>query len=124
MERTLPCRTITCMDANTFLCTIFGPGKWLPVADNYLKTGSVGAIDVAQSDPNIVYVGMGEETLRGNVSHGDGVYKTTDGGKIFMRNMPEIPREHQAICFGVLAGCQICLDLFEREAMAASRRAS
>ncbi len=61
--------------------TTDGGNNWLPVADDYLKTGSVGAIDVAPSDPNIVYVGMGEETLRGNVSHGDGVYKTTDGGK-------------------------------------------
>lgn len=61
--------------------TTDGGNNWLPVTDNFVKTGSVGAIDVSQSDPNIVYVGMGEETVRGNVSHGDGVYKTTDGGK-------------------------------------------
>lgn len=61
--------------------TTDGGNNWLPVADDYLKTGSVGAIDVSPSDPNVVYVGMGEETVRGNVSHGDGVYKTVDGGK-------------------------------------------
>ncbi|HVE59968.1 MAG TPA: hypothetical protein VNB22_24355, partial [Pyrinomonadaceae bacterium] len=61
--------------------TTDGGKNWLPVSDDYFKTGSVGAIDVSQSDPNIVYVGMGEETLRGNVSHGDGVYKSMDGGK-------------------------------------------
>jgi len=61
--------------------TTDGGVNWAPVSDDYFKTGSVGAIDVSQSDPNIVYVGMGEETLRGNVSHGDGIYKSMDGGK-------------------------------------------
>lgn len=55
--------------------------NWEPVSDNFFKTGSVGAIAVSDSDPNIVYVGMGEETVRGNVSHGDGVYKSLDAGK-------------------------------------------
>ncbi|MEP6947173.1 MAG: glycosyl hydrolase [Acidobacteriota bacterium] len=54
--------------------------NWANISDGYLKTGSVGAIDVADSDPNIIYVGMGEETVRGNVSSGDGVYKSIDGG--------------------------------------------
>ena len=54
---------------------------WRPVADGQLKLGSVGAIAVADSDPNIVYAGMGEADLRGNASHGDGVYKSTDAGK-------------------------------------------
>jgi photosystem II stability/assembly factor-like uncharacterized protein len=53
---------------------------WVPVADGQLKLGSVGAIAVAASDPNIVYAGMGEGDLRGNASHGDGVYKSTDAG--------------------------------------------
>ena len=61
--------------------TMDGGKNWFPVSDDFFKTGSVGAIDVSQSDPNIIYVGMGEETLRGNVSHGDGVYKSLDGGK-------------------------------------------
>ena len=46
-----------------------------------MKTGSVGALAVAPSDPNVVYAGMGESCIRGNVSHGDGVYRTTDAGK-------------------------------------------
>ena len=58
-----------------------GGNNWENVSDGYFKLGSVGAIAVADSDPNIVYVGMGEETVRGNVSHGDGVYKSVDGGK-------------------------------------------
>ena len=53
---------------------------WAPVADGQIKLGSVGAIAVADSDPNIVYAGMGEADLRGNASHGDGVYKSTDAG--------------------------------------------
>lgn len=55
--------------------------NWENVSDKDFKTGSVGAIAVADSDANTIYVGMGEETLRGNVSHGDGVYKSVDGGK-------------------------------------------
>ena len=58
-----------------------GGANWLNVSDGFFKTGSVGAIAVAPSDPNIVYVGMGEETVRGNVSSGDGVYRSADGGK-------------------------------------------
>lgn len=54
---------------------------WEPVTDKFFKTGSVGAIDVALSDPNIIYVGMGESPVRGNVSHGDGMYKSVDAGK-------------------------------------------
>ena len=41
----------------------------------------MGAITVAPSDPNVVYVGMGETDIRGNISPGDGIYKTTDGGQ-------------------------------------------
>jgi photosystem II stability/assembly factor-like uncharacterized protein len=55
--------------------------NWRCISDGFFKTGSVGAIAVSESDPNVIYVGMGEETVRGNVSHGDGVYKSTDGGK-------------------------------------------
>jgi len=61
--------------------TTDGGINWLPVSDEYFKTGSVGAIGVAESDPNVIYVGMGESPVRGNVSHGDGVYKSTDAGK-------------------------------------------
>src|SRR5438445_3210417 len=54
---------------------------WVPVTDGQVKTGTVGAIAVADSDPNIVYAGMGEACVRGNASHGDGVYKSVDAGK-------------------------------------------
>lgn len=55
---------------------------WANVSDGYFKTGSVGAVAVSESDPNVVYVGMGEHAPRGVMtSHGDGVYKSTDAGK-------------------------------------------
>ncbi len=54
---------------------------WENVSDGFFKRASVGAIAVAPSDANVIYVGMGKSTIRGNVSHGDGVYKSTDAGK-------------------------------------------
>jgi photosystem II stability/assembly factor-like uncharacterized protein len=54
--------------------------SWRPVSDRHLRTSSVGALAVAPSNPDIVYVGMGEVALRGNIIQGDGVYRTTDGG--------------------------------------------
>ncbi len=61
--------------------TTDGGSNWENVSDKDFKTGSIGAIAVSESDPNVVYVGTGEEPIRGNVSHGDGVYKSTDGGR-------------------------------------------
>ncbi|MBN2731923.1 MAG: glycosyl hydrolase [Balneolaceae bacterium] len=59
-----------------------GGASWKNVSDGFFNTGSVGAIGVSASDPNVVYAGMGEAPVRGvTTSHGDGVYKTTDGGK-------------------------------------------
>lgn len=58
-----------------------GGMSWTNVSDGYFKTGSVGAVAVSEWDTNVVYVGMGEAPIRGNVSHGDGVYKSLDGGK-------------------------------------------
>ncbi len=55
--------------------------SWAPISDGFFKTASVGAIAVADSDPNVIYVGMGEACVRGNASNGDGVYKSVDGGK-------------------------------------------
>jgi len=60
--------------------TTDGGFSWQPASDRYFG-GTVGAIGVAESNPDVVYVGTGEFPIRGNVSHGDGVYKTTDGGK-------------------------------------------
>ncbi len=61
--------------------TVDGGSNWTPMSDRDFKTGSVGAIGIAESDPNVIYAGMGEAPIRGNVSHGDGLYKSTDGGK-------------------------------------------
>ena len=57
-----------------------GGRTWLPVTDKYYG-GSIGAIAVDESNPDVVYVGTGEAPIRGNVTHGDGAWKTTDGGK-------------------------------------------
>jgi photosystem II stability/assembly factor-like uncharacterized protein len=55
--------------------------NWTNISDRYFKTGSVGSIAVSESDPNTIYVGMGEACLRSNISHGDGMYKSTDAGR-------------------------------------------
>ncbi len=54
---------------------------WIPVGDGQFGTSSVGAMDISLSSPNIMYVGMGEPQMRNNVSWGDGVYKSVDGGE-------------------------------------------
>ena len=61
--------------------TTDGGITWRPVGDDSFETSSVGALAVAESNPDVVYVGMGEVALRGNVIQGDGVYRTTDGGR-------------------------------------------
>lgn len=53
---------------------------WENISDGQLNTGSIGALAVAPSDANVIYAGTGEATIRIDVSHGDGVYKSTDGG--------------------------------------------
>ncbi len=56
--------------------------NWRNISDGFFASGSVGAIAVAPSDPNVVYVGMGEHAIRGVMtSQGDGVYKSTDAGR-------------------------------------------
>lgn len=60
--------------------TVNGGRTWENISDGYFG-GSIGAVEVAQSDPNVIYVGGGEKTLRGNVSSGYGVWKTEDAGK-------------------------------------------
>src|SRR5260370_20675670 len=61
--------------------TTDGGQYWENISDGSFKRASVGAIAVAETDPNVIYVGMGESTIRSNVSHGDGVYKSQNGGR-------------------------------------------
>ncbi len=61
--------------------TVDGGANWAHISDSTFKSSSVGAVTVAPSDPNVLYVGMGEAEIRGNISYGDGVYKSTDAGK-------------------------------------------
>jgi photosystem II stability/assembly factor-like uncharacterized protein len=58
-----------------------GGATWRNASDKYFKSASVGAVAVAPSDANVVYVGMGSACVRGNISPGDGVYRSTDAGK-------------------------------------------
>jgi photosystem II stability/assembly factor-like uncharacterized protein len=62
--------------------TTDGGISWDPLFDKQ-TTSSIGAIAVADSDPNVIYAGSGEACIRGNISFGDGVYKSTDAGKIW-----------------------------------------
>jgi photosystem II stability/assembly factor-like uncharacterized protein len=61
--------------------TVDGGQSWRPTSDGHFKSSSVGAVAVCQSNPDVVYAGMGEVQLRGNIMQGDGVYKSADGGK-------------------------------------------
>ena len=68
---------------------------WQPIFDDQ-PTGSIGAIAVAASDPNVVYVGSGEGLHRPDLSVGDGIYKSTDAGKTWthlgLRDGQQIPQ--------------------------------
>jgi len=55
--------------------------NWAPVTDGQITSASVGAVAVSESNPDSVYIGMGENCIRGNIMPGDGVYKSTDAGK-------------------------------------------
>ena len=85
---------------------------WKNISDGYFKTGSVGALAVSESDPNVVYVGMGEACIRPVMtSHGDGVYRSNNGGEtwdhIGLDNSRTIsslvihPKDHNLVYVGV-----------------------
>ena len=57
-----------------------GGSAWQNVSDGFLRSASVGALAVFEADPNVIYAGMGESCIRGNVTHGDGVYRSDDAG--------------------------------------------
>jgi photosystem II stability/assembly factor-like uncharacterized protein len=61
--------------------TIDGGNDWFPVTDGQINSSSIGAVAVAETNPDIVYIGGGETQLRGSITQGEGVYKSIDGGK-------------------------------------------
>ena len=61
--------------------TTDGGANWKPLFDKQHTTSSIGALAVAPSDHNTIYAGSGEAALRGNITYGDGVYKSVDGGR-------------------------------------------
>jgi len=70
---------IAAVDGGVWKTTDFG-NTWMPIFDEQ-PTGSVGALAVSESDPNVIYVGSGEGLQRPDLSTGDGIYKSTDAGK-------------------------------------------
>jgi len=60
--------------------TTDGGQYWRNVSDGYFNTAAIGALTVSTADPNVIYAGTGETSIRGNVSHGDGIYKSVDAG--------------------------------------------
>ena len=91
--------------------TTDGGREWENISDGYFG-GSMGAISVSKSDPNVIYVGGGEKTVRGNVSSGYGMWKSVDAGKTWKslgleksRHIPRIaihPTNHDIVYAGVM----------------------
>lgn len=61
--------------------TTDGGTYWRCISDGFLKSATIGALAVSEADPNVIYAGTGETTIRIDVSYGDGIYKSTDAGK-------------------------------------------
>lgn len=64
--------------------TTDGGQEWFPVTDGKISCSSIGAVAVAETNPDIVYIGGGETQLRGSITQGDGVYKSIDAGKTWL----------------------------------------
>ena len=75
--------------------TTNGGRQWENISDGFFG-GSIGSIAVSKSDPNVMYVGGGEKTVRGNVSSGYGIWKSEDAGKTWkssgLKNSRHVPR--------------------------------
>src|SRR5438477_5199635 len=65
--------------------TTDGGTTWRPMTDGQIGSSSVGAVAVAPSNPDVVYIGTGEEDIRGNIIQGDGAYKSIDAGKTWVK---------------------------------------
>ena len=73
--------------------------NWRNISDGYIGTGAIGSIDVADSDANVIYVGTGSSCIRGNISKGIGIYRSTNGGDSWTpHRAPELgpDRRHQS----------------------------
>src|SRR5262249_46213586 len=67
--------------------------SWRNISDGFFETASIGAIAVAESDPNVIYVGTGSAAIRSNVILGRGVYKSTDAGQTWTHvGLPAVPQ--------------------------------
>jgi photosystem II stability/assembly factor-like uncharacterized protein len=65
--------------------TVDAGNNWFPVTDGQITSSSVGAVAVSDSNPDVLYIGMGESCIRGNIMPGDGVYKSTDAGQTWAK---------------------------------------
>ena len=83
--RTQPCTFYMGATGGGIWKTVNCGAEWIPVSDGQIETGSIGALDVAESAPDIVWAGTGSAAIRSNVIIGRGIYKSTDAGARWQR---------------------------------------